>query len=202
MANRKSGSSVLDVNLAEIVHLNHNCDGCSSGVRCCCSSYEVCVTRAEMRRIVGVMPEASEYCPILNDGDSFENVFGELEDGLYPIETDENGLCVFAYFAHGMVFCALHSVAEALGYPWFFFKPLVCALWPLSIPDGRTPSLSVDSEAYKYHCNSRPNAEDIRIMSLLDPLAVLLGAQALNAMQQAAGRGLQRIRIAAGNLSR
>ncbi len=82
MANCEAGSRVLDVNLAEIMRLRHNCDGCSSGSRCCCSSYEVSVTLTEMLRIFGVMPEAAKYRPDLKVGDFFENAFGEVEYGL------------------------------------------------------------------------------------------------------------------------
>ncbi len=50
------------------------------------------------------------------DGE-FDNVFEESNDGLIRVDTDENGLCVFAYRHAGIIRCALHTVANDTGIP-------------------------------------------------------------------------------------
>lgn len=146
----------LPANTLPIVQLEHNCDLCQTGTKCCCSSFDVCISEKEVEQIVGILPQVSKYAPHLvgDDGD-FENVFDEEPDGLFSIDTHEDNLCVFAYHRKGQTLCSLHSVALDMKIPIQKVKPLVCMLWPLAISDGPNPSIDVDSYAYDFHCNHK-----------------------------------------------
>jgi len=57
--------SSVEVDVESLLMLENRCGGCVRGEKCCCSSYEVCITTAEMKRIIKVLPEAAKYCPHL-----------------------------------------------------------------------------------------------------------------------------------------
>ena len=142
------------VDLNTIRSIDHECTGCSGLRNCCCARYDVCVGRAEMKRIVGFLPEAARLCPGLGKDKRYANVFEKTADGLFAIDTDEKGLCVFAYKSRGLVRCSLHTVEKERGMPMGSIKPAVCLLWPLTYSeDGRT--LTLTSEALSYPCCSR-----------------------------------------------
>ncbi len=137
-----------------LLRLENNCNGCARGDKCCCSSYEVCVTTAEIRRIIKVLPEAAKFCPHLLTTGGYDNVFEEEEPGLYSIDTNEDGLCLFAYWSEGRTHCSLHTVALTLRLPLEEVKPKVCLLWPLHFSDG-DEVLSLISDAFEFRCNTR-----------------------------------------------
>jgi hypothetical protein len=64
-------------------------------------------------------------------------VFEEEEPGLFPLDTNEAGLCLFAYWSHGRTHCSLHTVAMTPGLPLEQVKPKVCLLWPIHFSEGR-----------------------------------------------------------------
>ena len=88
--------SSVEVDVESLLSLENRCKGCVRGERCCCSSYEVCVTTAELKRIIKVLPEAAKYCPHLLTTGGYDNVFEQEEPGLFSIDTTEDGLCLFA----------------------------------------------------------------------------------------------------------
>lgn len=84
----------VSVDLALLRSVEHRCRGCASDEPSCCSSFEVCVTGAEMKRIIQVLPEAAKLCPHLKAGRGYDNVFEYVESGLYALDTTEDGLCL------------------------------------------------------------------------------------------------------------
>jgi hypothetical protein len=144
----------VEVDVESLLSLENCCNGCARGGRCCCSSYEVCVTTAELKRIIRVLPEAARLCPHLLTAQGYDNVFEEEEPGLFSIDTTEDGLCLFAYWSHHRIHCSLHTAAQTLGLSLEQVKPKVCLLWPLHFSEGREV-LSMIDDAFLYSCNAR-----------------------------------------------
>src|SRR6185503_5049877 len=119
-----------------ICSIDHECVGCADVTKSCCAKYDVCVSEAELKRIVSVLPEVSKYCPHLKTEDGYANVFEEAEKGQYALDTHEDGLCVFAYMNDGLVRCSLHRVETDLGLPLGSVKPAVCILFPLTFSEN------------------------------------------------------------------
>lgn len=155
--------SSVEVDIESLLSLENRCDSCAGGGKCCCSSYEVCVTTAELKRIIKVLPEAARYCHHLLTVGGYDNVFEEEEPGLFSIDTDEDGLCLFAYRSDHRINCSLHTVAMALGLPMEQVKPKVCMLWPMHFSDG-DEVLGMISDAFQFSCNTR-KARGSRILS-------------------------------------
>jgi hypothetical protein len=149
----RTRSNVLIVDLASILSIDHTCDGCRPGERCCCSAYEVCVTTSELERIIAVLPEAARFCPDLHTGDGYDNIFDEVETGLFAIETNDDGLCLFAFRSGQKVRCSLHAAGAALGFPPEKVKPKACLLWPMNFSEGREV-LSLVDDALTFRCNT------------------------------------------------
>ncbi len=150
----KHQRSSVDVDVESLLSLENQCNGCARGEKCCCSSYEVCVTTAEMKRIIKFLPEAARYCPHLLTIGGYDNVFEEEEPGLFSIDTNDDGLCLFAYWSQGRTHCSLHTVAVELDLPLEEVKPKVCMLWPLHFSDG-DEVLGMISDAFLFRCNTR-----------------------------------------------
>ena len=144
----------VEVDVESLLSLENRCSGCARGEKCCCSSYEVCVTTAELKRIIKVLPEAARFCPHLLTAGGYDNVFEEEEPGLFSIDTTEDGLCLFAYWSHGRTHCSLHTVATTLGLPLEQVKPKVCLLWPMHFSEG-DEVLAVVNDAFLFTCNAR-----------------------------------------------
>jgi|GEM_PF-940332 len=163
------------VDLAALLSIDHVCGGCAKGEKCCCASYEVCITAAEMRRIITVLPEAAKRCPHLETGEGFDNVFEEVEHGLYAIDTTEDGLCLFAFLSKHKIRCSLHAAASALGLPINQVKPKACLLWPVSYSDG-DEVLSLTDDALSFSCNSpRGRAPRSLSSSLVEAITMVYG---------------------------
>lgn len=146
--------SSVEVDVESLLSCENHCNGCARGERCCCSSYEVCVTTAELKRIIKVLPEAARLCPHLLTMRGYDNVFEEEEPGLFSIDTTEDGLCLFAYWSHHRIHCSLHTVAKKLGLPLEQVKPKVCLLWPMHFSEG-DEVLAMINDAYLFNCNTR-----------------------------------------------
>ena len=142
------------VDLKAICSINHECVGCDDVTKSCCAKYDVCVTDAELKRIIPVLPEAAELCPHLKTEEGYANVFEEAEKGQHSIDTHENGLCVFAYTAdNGLIRCSLHTVEKNLGLPLGTVKPAVCILWPLTFSE-KGDTLTLHEDALGCGCSS------------------------------------------------
>jgi len=138
----RKGHNTLSVDYKSLRTIDHECKGCSGIARNCCARYDVCVTGAELKRIILVLPEAARFCPHLKEKGGYANVFEETENGLHTIDTRENGLCVFAFRNNGTIRCSLHGVETSLGLPLGSIKPKMCVLWPLTFSeDGRVLTL-------------------------------------------------------------
>jgi hypothetical protein len=107
-----------------------------------------------MKRILKLLPEVAKLCPHLLTRGGYDNVFEQEEPGLFSIDTDEDGLCLFAYRVKKGTHCSLHTVAMTLELPLEQVKPKVCLLWPLHFSDGEEV-LSVIEDAYLFPCNLR-----------------------------------------------
>ena len=193
---RKKKADCIDVDVAALVSLRHDCVGCKGLNRCCCATYEICVTQAELRNIVGVMPQASRFCPHLKAGDGFDNVFERLERGLFSIDTTEEGLCLFAYHSDDGIRCSLHSTALMLDLPAIRLKPTACILWPLALSSGPSQFLSVHDDAFRFKCNSKRNAGGRRLCGAVgDLIESSFGAEFREQIQLAAANGLRRTTV-------
>jgi hypothetical protein len=144
----------VEVDIESLLSCENHCSGCARGERCCCSSYEVCVTTAELKRIIKVLPEAARFCPHLLTMRGYDNVFEEEAPGIFSIDTTEDGLCLFAYWSHQRIHCSLHAAAKRIGLPLEQVKPKVCLLWPMHFSEG-DEVLAIINDAYLYSCNTR-----------------------------------------------
>ena len=77
----------IDVDLDAISTVAHHCSGCTHTDACCCAVHEVCVNKREMNTIIGALPLAARYCPGLENRDGFDNVFDEVDRGVFAIDT-------------------------------------------------------------------------------------------------------------------
>lgn len=154
------------------------------------------MTAREMKTIIGALPLAAKYCPGLKDARGFDNVFDEVECGLFAIDTHEDGLCVFAYRAKSGIRCSLHSVALQLGKSPHLLKPAACMLWPLVLREPPQAALSICDDALRFPCN-KPNKAKKGAISpeILDSIEKLLGATACGQIQKAAKTGRQHIKV-------
>ncbi len=184
--------SSVDVDVESLLLLENRCNGCARGERCCCSSYEVCVTTAELKRIIKVLPEAARFCPHLLTTGGYDNVFEEEEPGLFSIDTTEDGLCVFAYWLHHRTHCCLHTVAQKLGLPLEQVKPKVCLLWPMHFSEG-DEVLSIINDAFLFNCNTR-KARGSRSMSrvFVEAIELVYGEGCGSQVTHAAEKGDRR----------
>jgi len=181
--------SVVQVDLASILSINHTCEGCRKGQPCCCSSFEVCVTTRELDRIISVLPAVAKLCPDLALDGGYDNIFEEVEPGLFAIDTTEEGRCLFAYWSGKKTRCALHTASVALGYALEDVKPKACLLWPMSFSEGEE-LLSLADDALSFHCNT-PKSRGSRLVStaLADAIACVYGEEFKERVKKAIGKG-------------
>lgn len=183
------------VDLAAILSIDHACRGCSRPGTCCCASYEVCVDTAELKNIIRFLPEAAKLCPHLKTAKGYNNVFEEVEPGLYALDTSENGLCVFAFISGRTIRCSLHAVALNLGLPLQKIKPQACLLWPLSTSD-ENDVLSLDNKAFSFRCVSRRRNPSRRFSpALRESIELLYGNDFMAQLKKRAGQGRRHARI-------
>jgi hypothetical protein len=153
----------IGVDFKAVCSIDHECVGCSEVTKTCCAKYDVCVTEAELKRIIPVLPEAAKLCEHLKTDDGYANVFEEAEKGNYSIDTHENGLCVFAFVKNGLIRCSLHAVETELGLPLGTVKPAVCILWPLTFSE-KGDVLTLHDDALSCECSS-PRKKPSRLVS-------------------------------------
>jgi hypothetical protein len=195
MKTKDKGFASVDIDMASLCSVEHNCNGCGAGEPCCCSTYEVCVTRAEMRRIIQVMPEAARLCPHLGADDGYDNVFEQVEPGLYAIDTTEDGLCLFAYKARRKIQCALHTVALKRGIRLEEVKPKACLLWPMIFSEG-SEALSLTDDALLFHCNApKPKGSRSISVSFTEAIELVYGEGCGRLAEQGAKKGAGRLKL-------
>src|ERR1700690_234543 len=145
----------LEIDVAGICSVLHNCTGCPGESQHCCASYEVTISKKELQNIIGCVPLAARFCSQLKSRYVYENVFEQISSDLYCIDTNEDGTCVFSFLAGNRITCSLHTVAEQLAIPFRKVKPESCLLWPLAIFEGETRILSIHDDAFEFSCNTR-----------------------------------------------
>jgi len=193
---RRSRHALID--LDSLKKFNHKCDGCAkrSAVASCCSGLEVCVSKSEMIKIVGIIPYIVKYCHHLLVEDKLDNVFNKAEDGLYSIDTHINGLCVFAYRKNSRILCGIHSAADVLRLNWYDLKPIPCILWPLAISDDLSPVISLDDSAASFHCNTGVSSRSSYLdSSVVQILTNVFDNESTIYINHAASKGLRYIKI-------
>jgi len=191
-------SSYIDVDIDAILLLNHNCNECSGNSTSCCSCFEICITKKEMARIIGVLPDAAKFRRSLALDDGYDNVFDALGGGQYCLDTDEDGLCVFAYTKDGKILCSLHSAALNLGIPVEQVKPSPCLLWPLALSEGKHKVLSVHDDVYEFACNSRKKSSAKKLRPAISEIVEwVFGIEFREQLDDAVSQGLNRVRILA-----
>jgi hypothetical protein len=179
----------IRVDVAGICSILHTCDGCVNASRRCCSWYEVTLSGKEVRCIDGCIPLAARYSPTLTSPDGYENVFEQTSRDHYSIDTTEDGVCAFAYFKGTRILCSLHSAAIKERIPFDQAKPQSCLLWPLAISDGMTPTLSVQDDAFEFHCNARSEETSFSLSpSIAMNIEWAFGREFLNKVQGAVDR--------------
>jgi len=175
------------VDLPALLQLWHAYDAekCSA-CGCCCSSYEVTVPRRELSRLTGMIPAASRHAPGLQTDGEYENPFERVEKGVYAIDTDEEGLCVFAYRdPAGQVRCSIHTAALEQGLDPYKTKPSACTLWPLALTEDTLPTLTVQEDAYRFPCNRRRRNARHLAPEVAATIRTVFGASFLDAVQAA-----------------
>lgn len=184
--------SSVDVDVESLLQLDNNCSGCAKGEKCCCSSYEVCVTTAELKRIIKVLPEAAKLCPHLLTVGGYDNVFEQEEPGLFSIDTTGDGLCLFAYWSKNRTACSLHTAAVTLGLPLEQVKPKVCLLWPMHFSEG-DEVLAMINDAFLFNCNTRkaPGSRDLS-PGFVEAIELVYGEGCGAQVKQAAENGDRR----------
>jgi len=182
----------LQVDLASLLSIDHACHGCKKGGKSCCATYEVCVSAAEMGRIIRVLPEAARLCPHLETDGGFDNVFEEVEPGLFAIDTTEDGLCLFAFRSSNTVRCSLHAAASSLGLALEQVKPKACLLWPMIFSEGNE-MLALADDALSFSCNSRRRGRSRRLSSsLMEAIETVYGRDVGTLLQKEAYKGSPR----------
>jgi hypothetical protein len=143
----------------------------------CCARYEICLDPEEVSSVIGMLPQAVNFAPHAM-GASMEpdNILEETEDGLFAIDSDDDGLCVLAFEGHGKaILCSIHAAALAMGLPPAQVKPRSCTLWPLTISDD-PKIVSVQEDAFEYPCNRMRTPEEKGLDSgIRDILSSLFG---------------------------
>lgn len=191
----RGSRKTVDIDIASLCSVAHDCTGCRAGKPCCCSTYEVCVTAEEMRRIVRIMPEVVKFCPHLETDDGYDNVFELVEPGLYAIDTTEDGFCLFAYASKRTIRCALHSVALELGIPLYDVKPKSCLLWPMTFSEG-AEALSLTEDALIFHCNAPRQKITVPLSPhFTETIEFVYGEGCGRLVEEAAARGAKKLRL-------
>ncbi len=190
--------SYIDVDIDAILSLNHKCNECAGHFTSCCSCFEICITKKEMAGIIGILPEAAKLRRSLALDDGYDNVFEALGGGQYCLDTDEDGLCVFAYAKDKKILCSLHSAALNLGIPVEQVKPAPCLLWPLALSEGKYKVLSVHDDVYEFACNSRKKSRAKKLRpAIAEIVQWVFGIEFRKQLDCAISQGLSRVSILA-----
>lgn len=179
----------VHVNLAAILSVDHACRGCARPGTCCCARYEVCVDAAELKRIIPALPEAARLCPHLKTAGGYDNIFDEIEPGLFALDTDEQGLCLLAYMSAGKIRCSLHTAALKLGLSPEKVKPQACLLWPLSASEDNK-FLSLGDDTLSFRCVSRRRSPTRTLSpALLETIRLVYGVDFSAKLEREAAKG-------------
>jgi len=143
------------VDVPALMKLKHYCDPMlCRNKRYCCASYDITINKDDMKRTVGLMPEAAKFAPEVGEDGEFENPFDPVERGRWAIDCHEDsGACAFSFRdKKGCGWCSLHAAALELGLDPYQQKPEVCTMWPLALAEGDPPVLSIQGDVYEFPC--------------------------------------------------
>lgn len=175
------------VDVDALLRLRHHCDPAlcrASG--CCCRSYEVCFTRTEMERAVGLMPDCRVFAPHLAPGEELENPFEALGGHRFAVDVQDDDACAFAFRDRGgAMWCAMHAAALRLDLDPWAVKAQPCLLWPLALSEDKVPVLTVQDDALVYSCNRRRHRARSLHAGVADCVAGALGKPILEKLEQA-----------------
>jgi hypothetical protein len=195
-------SKNMEIDVAGICSIVHDCTGCAGESKRCCSSYEVTITTKELQNIDGCIPLAARFCPNLKLHHGYENVFEEISSDLFCIDTNEDGVCAFGYFKDTRILCSLHSAADKFGISFKNAKPRSCLLWPLAIFEGTANILSIQDDAFEFTCNTRSGKDTFSLCpSIARNIEWAFGAAFRNRVQDAVNKRLPWTNIPLGGLS-
>ena len=190
-------SQILEIDIAGICSIDHKCNGCRESSKKCCSIYDVTINRQEMENIIDYLPFAAHFCINLKKDGHYLNVFDEISDNLYSIDTNEDGTCSFAYFESGKIVCALHTAADELGIAVQKVKPKSCLLWPLAVFEGEPEILSIQDDIFEFSCITKKKTETLCLSpSIADSIEKVYGRNLRISLQEAAGKGRRWMKIA------
>lgn len=143
------------VDVPALMKLKHYCDPnlCKNG-RYCCAQYEITLDKADMKRAIGLMPEAAKFAPEVGEDGEFENPFDKVEPGRWSMDCHEDsGACAFSFRdKQGCGWCSLHAAALANDLDPYAEKPEVCTMWPLAITESGQKVLSIQDDVYSFPC--------------------------------------------------
>lgn len=147
----------IRVDLKALLSIDHQCVPLSCmHKKICCASYQICIEEEEMEKIIPLLPEAAKYAYQIVDGDSFVNIFEEIEDGLIEIETNDKDQCMLSCKGEkGELLCSLHCQALKNKVSPHAIKPKSCNLWPLAEVEGAPPLLTIQDDVLEFVCNKK-----------------------------------------------
>jgi hypothetical protein len=182
----------LEIDIAGICSVIHNCTGCPGESQNCCASYEVTISKKELYKIIGCIPLAARFCSRLKSRYVYENVFEQISSDLYCIDTNEDGICVFSFLEGNRITCSLHTMAEQLAIPFRRVNPESSLLWPLAIFEGETRILSIHDDAFEFSCNTRNTKGRFSLCpSIAQNIERVFGIEFLAELENAANKGLR-----------
>ena len=153
------------------------------------------MTADELERIIPVLPEAARFCPQLDTGEGYDNIFDEVEPGLFAIDTDEDGLCLLAFRSKGRIRCSLHAAASSLGLSPEKVKPKACILWPMNFSEGKEV-LSLVGDALAFHCTTPRKGRSRKLShAFVEAAASVYGMDVGEWMEQEATKGALRTTV-------
>ena len=189
-------SKLMEIDVAGICSILHECTACAGELNRCCSNYEVTVNSQEAQNMDGWIPLAARFCPSLKSPDGYENVFDQISRDLFSIDTDEDGVCAFAYFEDNKILCSLHAAADSCKISFRKAKPQSCLLWPLAIFEGKTQILSIQEDAFEFGCNKRNDKNKFTLCpAIAKNIEWVFGVEFRNTIQEAANKRLNWINI-------
>ncbi len=153
------------VDIMSIISIKYSCDPkLCAGKKSCCASYDICIEKKDVSKIIPYFSEAAKFAPHIKKGDEYDNMFDETDDGLISLETDENWQCKLAWKNDaGDVLCSLHSHALKNNLSFYDTKPKICCLWPLAESETKQQSLTIDSDCLTFPCVKEKTVHDFKI---------------------------------------
>jgi hypothetical protein len=154
---------------------------CAKNKTCCCQIFLVDTTKTKIDRITSIFDTITEFCSNLKNNGDYENPFEHDRANQFFIDKKDDDYCVFSYFdKEESLKCGIHSAALKLDKDPFYYKPLTCCLWPLTICNTKYKvEISLDTET-KTSCLKKKKKSDTTIdLHFLEIIRSLLGKRML-----------------------